>query len=236
MTNTKEVLEALGVEVRDATEEEQHKALHEEVLRRGYKAVPRGDGGVDYVPDDTKLKQLTVNDSEDAKLVRLIDAALLTLNPNEQRHKYRDCVLGVCGQCGHERDYVVHRTPYNEQGLIDGKYVITRADGKTEDPEARFFVLRYDKDDGWGQKCRDALRSLCVFIVDYYPLLAHELLTEIDSYEPNDRTDTRCPHCNDPVELGDEARHGVRDGRGDIACLKPTPEVLLLNTEPKKKP
>lgn len=54
-----EVLKALGVEMRDATEEEQRKALEEEMLRRGYKAVPRGDGSVEFVEDDTKLKILT---------------------------------------------------------------------------------------------------------------------------------------------------------------------------------
>ncbi len=56
MTNTKEVLETLGVEVRDATEEEQFKALHDEMIRRGYKKV-----GDSFIFDDTKLKQLVVN-------------------------------------------------------------------------------------------------------------------------------------------------------------------------------
>jgi hypothetical protein len=39
------------------------------------------------------------------------------------------------------------------------KYIITKSDGSPVDDNARYFVLRVDKNDLWGKICRRALRQ-----------------------------------------------------------------------------
>jgi len=64
---------------------------------------------------------------------------------------------------------------YGSEGLLE-RYEVRRKDGQPEDPGARFFVLRFDKDDFWGQKCREALRSFAYSIRAKYPKLTDDLL------------------------------------------------------------
>ena len=58
-----------------------------------------------------------------------------------------------------------------------------RTDGKPEDSEAKFFVLRYDKNDSWGMKCRAALRGFAASIRDDYPQLADDLIEDVRQSE-----------------------------------------------------
>ncbi len=73
-------------------------------------------------------------------------------------------------------------TDYKKKGLIP-RYDVKRADGQDEDPEAKFFVLRYDKDDVWGRKCREALREFAASIKSDYPRLAAELRASVNKAE-----------------------------------------------------
>lgn len=70
-----------------------------------------------------------------------------------------------------------------KMGLLPGRYQVRKADGRAPSPEAKYFVLRYDKDDEWGRACRGALRDLCNRIRDSYPLLSDELLAEVRRHE-----------------------------------------------------
>ena len=73
---------------------------------------------------------------------------------------------------------------YKKKGLLP-KYGLNRTDGQPEDPGAKFFVLRYDKNDAWGVKCRAALRSFAASIKDEYPKLADELIADVCAAEKN---------------------------------------------------
>ena len=72
-----------------------------------------------------------------------------------------------------------------EIGLIN-KYKITKADGSDVDPNATYFVLRYDlnqKDNIHGEACRKALRIYAEEIADHLPRLSFDLLSELDLIE-----------------------------------------------------
>lgn len=63
-------------------------------------------------------------------------------------------------------------------GLIAGKYIIRKSDGSPTDPDARFFVLRYDEnqdDKKHMEACRKALLTYANEIEDHLPLLAWDL-------------------------------------------------------------
>jgi hypothetical protein len=71
------------------------------------------------------------------------------------------------------------------EGLIN-KYNITKADGSEVDPNARYFILRYDpnqKDNIHGDACRKALRVYAEEIAEYMPRLSFDLLSELDLIE-----------------------------------------------------
>lgn len=68
---------------------------------------------------------------------------------------------------------------YKKTGLIHGRYQVLKADGRPTSPDAKYFVLRYDKDDEWGKACRSALDHLAEQIKGSYPQLARELHAEI---------------------------------------------------------
>ena len=63
----------------------------------------------------------------------------------------------------------------NKRGLYH-KYNVYRADGR-EDPNAEYFVLRLDRNDVWGQSCRDAMLYLVSMppIQSSYPQLAADI-------------------------------------------------------------
>ena len=72
-----------------------------------------------------------------------------------------------------------------EIGLVH-KYNIAKADGSEVDPNAAYFVLRYDpnqKDSIHGDACRKALRLYAEEIADHLPTLSKELLSELDLIE-----------------------------------------------------
>jgi hypothetical protein len=48
----------------------------------------------------------------------------------------------------------------NNENKVYQKFVISKVDGTPVDPEAKYFVLRIDKQDEWGKVCRRALRRL----------------------------------------------------------------------------
>ncbi len=62
------------------------------------------------------------------------------------------------------------------------KYIIEEADGSPIHPEAKFFVLRYDKhmkDKVFLYNARIALLQFCTAMMGTNPKLAHELSNEI---------------------------------------------------------
>lgn len=69
--------------------------------------------------------------------------------------------------------------PYQEQGLIPDRYRVQKGDGSPLDPEAKVFVLRYDKNDTWGRCCRLALYKLADELMFEYPKLAVDLRREL---------------------------------------------------------
>lgn len=66
-----------------------------------------------------------------------------------------------------------------DKGLY-GKYLIQHADGHPMDPNAKYFVLRYDKDDQWGKVCRGLLWKLATEIISWLPELSADLKKEIE--------------------------------------------------------
>lgn len=82
-----------------------------------------------------------------------------------------------------------------EEDKRDGlkpKYAITHADGSPCDPDARYFVLRYDFHNGCDGKhveaCQRALREYAYQIADHLPALSRELRDCLDKLErPNDK-------------------------------------------------
>lgn len=62
-----------------------------------------------------------------------------------------------------------------EDGLVN-KFVVLKATGEPVSPEARYFVLRYDKADGWGKAAR---KALAVFAEEVRPLGFDELADDL---------------------------------------------------------
>jgi hypothetical protein len=64
-------------------------------------------------------------------------------------------------------------TDYKDRGLFQ-KYDYERADGKPLDEGEQQFSLRYDKDDPWGEACRQTLKDHADRIekLGYAPLAA----------------------------------------------------------------
>lgn len=63
-----------------------------------------------------------------------------------------------------------------------GKYNVSKADGSPRDPNARYFVLRYDKDDAHGEACRAALATYAKHIKSTLPELAADLEKILKEY------------------------------------------------------
>ena len=55
-----------------------------------------------------------------------------------------------------------------------------KADGSPIDPEAKYIILRYDKDDEWGRAARGALRRFARSIGAEMPELYESLIKEMD--------------------------------------------------------
>jgi hypothetical protein len=73
----------------------------------------------------------------------------------------------------------------DELGLIQ-KYNITKTDGSLVDPNARYFVLRYDphqKDPVHAEASRKALRVYAEEVAASMPKLSFEILSELDVIE-----------------------------------------------------
>lgn len=63
-----------------------------------------------------------------------------------------------------------------------GKYVISKADGSTVDPDADYFVLRLDTD----ARARHAARTYARNIESVNPKLAADIRERCDRYSPTD--------------------------------------------------
>lgn len=61
-----------------------------------------------------------------------------------------------------------------ERGYYE-KYNLSKKDGSPMDPKANYFVLRFDKNDAWGEACREAMKTLAVRVEDTYPELALDI-------------------------------------------------------------
>ena len=61
-----------------------------------------------------------------------------------------------------------------EKGYYE-KYHITKRDGTPMDPNAKYFVLRFDKDDVHGEASREALKAYAKKVEDAYPQLALDI-------------------------------------------------------------
>lgn len=80
----------------------------------------------------------------------------------------------------------------NSEGLYT-KYVVKKADGTMVDPDAKYFVLRYDGTGLWPCICREALLLLGRLVRGTNPTLAHDLQKEVmlESYNANQTPPTR---------------------------------------------
>jgi len=74
---------------------------------------------------------------------------------------------------------------YKDQGLLKKYPRLERADGRPEDPDAKTFVLRYDKDSAWCAMVRDMIKTAFVPRVDAlgYHKLAQDLLNDVELVE-----------------------------------------------------
>lgn len=72
---------------------------------------------------------------------------------------------------------------YKKIGLFQ-KYYYERSDGKPLDAEEKLFTLRFDKDDPWGEVCRETLRDHADRIEKLgYNQLAQDLRNDIAEVE-----------------------------------------------------
>ena len=62
-----------------------------------------------------------------------------------------------------------------------GKYLIAKADGTPLEPDARYFVVRYDAGADHGSIGRTVLRMYALHMSKVAPELATELLDDIDA-------------------------------------------------------
>ena len=63
------------------------------------------------------------------------------------------------------------------------KYIIQKVDGRPIDPNACYFVLRYDEDDAHGLASRRALTAYATAIRPHNPRLADDLKEAVRAYE-----------------------------------------------------
>lgn len=100
--------------------------------------------------------------------------------------------------------------------LKDGwkhKYVIRKANGKPLDPEAKYFVLRYDAPGG-DPNARAAMRAYAVNVRRVNEKLANDVLERVEREEKK----VRCTTCD---EMGIVNRgQGPLTIAGSMACPK----------------
>jgi hypothetical protein len=74
---------------------------------------------------------------------------------------------------------------YRSMGLF-ARYAVERSDGKPLDQGEQLFTLRFDKDDAWGDACRQTLREFSARIERLgYTQLAQDLQKRLVEVEAN---------------------------------------------------
>lgn len=115
-----------------------------------------------------------------------VEKAIKELNAALAERLPRPC---ACRSAGHEGCGRMLDPPHPEDEGLANKFVVLKATGEPIKPEARYFVLRYDKDDAWGEAAREAL-ALFAGEIDHagYEELAADLLGALQDYgyEPRD--------------------------------------------------
>lgn len=91
--------------------------------------------------------------------------------------------VAACKVSGWWRAEEKPQIDYTKCGLDANRYSVVWDDGEPASPDARFFVLRYDKNDVWGYRCRVALIDFAAAIADDYPLLSEQLRADVTKYE-----------------------------------------------------
>ena len=68
-----------------------------------------------------------------------------------------------------------------KDGKLESKYIIKKTNGKKVDDFAKYFLLRYDKNDTWGKLSRQAIRFFARRLRQDMPELSESLLKEMDN-------------------------------------------------------
>jgi hypothetical protein len=61
-----------------------------------------------------------------------------------------------------------------------GKYILAKSDGSNIDPEAKYFILRYDADSADREAARGALLHYAGLVQDSNPQLASDLRKQLE--------------------------------------------------------
>lgn len=81
----------------------------------------------------------------------------------------------------------------NNSGLIQ-KYIVKKIDGSDIDPNALYFVLRYDnkqKDMRFGMACRQAMVTCSDFLEDHLPNLSKDILKAVNNVNNHDEEEIK---------------------------------------------
>ena len=114
-----------------------------------------------------------------------IERAIAELNAALAEAYDQTAVQCGCRSAGHEVCGSTFEPPNPESEGLTDKFVVLKATGEPTKPEARYFVLRYDKQDDW---CSAARKALLVFAEEVDRIGFHELADDlVDAMEHHDK-------------------------------------------------
>lgn len=165
-------------------QERVHPDLHEGKIPMRYRWEKRGDDSWFCRPPGSIVHCATVypngNWCTNAPDTNMTASALITTAGTVPAAKF--AAVAACKVSGWWRAEKLD-IDYTKCGLDAARYSVVRDNGEPVSSEARFFVLRYDKNDVWGYRCRVALIDFAAAIADDYPLLSEGLRADVTKYE-----------------------------------------------------